>query len=303
MKAKQAAAYAVAQNYLKQAQKNLTDTAWSNHYELMFMLHREQAEIAYLLGNFEQSKQLIDLTLEQAKSVLEQAEIYRLLIVLWTMQAKYQAAIDAGRTALTFLKLDLPESNLQMALADELAIAKRQLAGQEILALLDQPEMVIPEKRAAAKLLATLGAPTYFSNHDLWLVSVMKLVNLSLEYGSLSESTYGYSEYGLILGSMLGDYQTGYEFGQLSLKISDRFNDQAEKCKGCLVIGGSVNHWVRPLKEDAAIFMEGYQAGLESGELQFAGYNIAHQVINSFYQGTDLNTLTDKISDYLKFAE
>jgi predicted ATPase len=102
---------------------------------------------------------------------------------------------------------------------------------------------------------------------------------------------------------MLGDYQTGYEFGQLSLKISDRFNDQAEKCKGCLVIGGSVNHWVRPLKEDAAIFMEGYQAGLESGELQFAGYNIAHQVINSFYQGTDLNTLTDKISDYLKFAE
>lgn len=303
IKAKQATAYSVAQEYLINARKNLTDDHWSDQYELMFTLNREQAEIEYLLGNFEQSKALVDLTLKQARTVIEQAEIYQLLIVLHTMQAQYQAAIDAGRTALALLDIDLPQSNLKATLTDELETAKMQLAGQDIAALLDQPEMMIPEKRVAAKLLATLGAPTYFSNQDLWLISVMKLVNLSLKYGLTSESTYGYSEYGLILGSMLGDYQTGYEFGQLSLRISEKFNDQAEKCKGCVVIGGSVNHWVRPLREDAEIFMEGYQAGLESGELQFAAYNIAHQVNNLFYQGADLDSLLDKVSDYFKFAD
>ncbi|MBW4527937.1 MAG: AAA family ATPase [Phormidium tanganyikae FI6-MK23] len=303
LKAKRAAAYSVAQDCLSNAESNLTEAAWSENYELMFALHREKAEIEYLLSNFEESERLIQITLAQAKSVLEKAEIYQLLIVLYTMQSKYQSAIDTGRTALSFLNIDIPESDLQNAFKAELTIAETQLADQKISALLDQPEMLIPEERAAAKLLTTLGAPTYFSNDDLWLISVMKLVNLSLKQGLLSESTYGYSEYGLILGSMLGDYQAGYEFGQLSLKISERFNNQAEKCKGCLVVGGSVNHWVRPLKEDAAIFMEGYQAGLESGELQFAGYNIAHQIINLFYQGADLDFLLDKLLDYLKFAE
>lgn len=303
IKAKQAAAYSVAYDCLIHAQNNLTETTWSDRYELMFTLHREQAEIEYLLGNFEKSQDLIEIALEQAKTALEKAEIYQLLIVLYTMQGNYQAAIDTGRTALAFFEIDLPESDLQAAFKEELAIAKIHLANQNISALLHQPEMTVPEQIAAAKLLATLGSPTYFSNHDLWLISVMKLVNLSLEYGLLSESTYGYSEYGLFLGSMLGDYQAGYEFGQLSLRISERFNNQAEKCKGCLVVGGSVNHWVRPLKEDADIFMEGFQAGLESGELQFAGYNIAHQVINLFYQGIDLDSLVDKLAEYLKFTE
>lgn len=303
IKAKQAAAYSVAQECLLNAQNNLTAAAWTEHYKLMFALRREQAEIEYLLGNFEQSERLIETTLKQATSALEKAEIYQLLIVLYTMQGKYQPAIETGRTALSFLDIDIPQTDLHKAFENELAIAKTQLADQNISALLDQLEMAIPEKRAAAKLLTTLGAPTYFSSHDLWLICVMKLVNLSLKYGVLSESTYGYSEYGLFLGSMLGDYQAGYEFGQLSLKISERFNNQAEKCKGCLVVGGSVNHWIRPLKEDAEIFMEGYQAGLESGELQFAGYNIAHQVINLFYQGTDLDSLQDKLLDYLEFAE
>ncbi|BAY59668.1 serine/threonine protein kinase with two-component sensor domain (plasmid) [Leptolyngbya boryana NIES-2135] len=303
IKAKQAAAYSFAQACLIHAQNHLTETAWSEHYELMFTLHREQAEIEYLLGNFEQSERLIEMTLKQAKSALEKAEIYQLLIVLYTMQGKYQPAIETGRVALSSFEIDIPESELYKAFEDELAIAKTQLAQQKIPALLDQPEMMIPEKRAAARLLTTLGAPTYFSNHDLWLICVMKLVNLSLKHGVISESTYGYSEYGLILGSMLGDYRAGYQFGQLSLKVSERFNNQAEKCKGCVVVGGSVNHWIRPLKEDAEIFMEGYQAGLESGELQFAGYNIAHQVINLFYQGADLDSLQDKLLNYLAFTE
>jgi predicted ATPase/signal transduction histidine kinase len=301
-KAKSAAAYSAASEYLTQARKELINT-WSEQYELTFAVHREQAEIEYLIGNCEQSKQLIDLTLRQAKSVLEKAEIYRLMIVLYTLQAQYDRAIQAGREGLELFAIDLPDSDLQAALKHELERAEQHLSNQKIAALIDQPEMTSPEKRAAARLLMVLGSPTYFSNHDLWLLAVMKLVNLSLQYGQLAESTYGYSEYGLILGSMLGDYHAGYEFGQLSLKVSEKFNDQAEKCKVCLVIGGSVNHWVRPLKEDAVTFMEGYQAGLESGELQFAGYNIGHQIINSFYQGVDLDFLTAKIPDYLKFAE
>ena len=302
-KAKQATAYNAAQKYFTSAREILSETAWSEHYDLMFRLHKEQAEVEYLLANFDQAQQLIDCCLSHAETVLEKAEIYRLLIVLYTLKTQYQDAIETGRTALKLLGVSFPESNLEAVLEIELAQAKQLLSGRKISEILNDAEISIPEQKFAVKLLNSLGSPTYYSNHTLWMIVVMNLVNLSLQYGQLPESTYGYSEYGLILGSMLREYQAGYEFGQLSLKIAERFNDQAEKCKVCLVIAGSVNHWVRPLKEDATTYMEGYQAGLESGELQFAGYNIGLQIISCFYQGIDLDSLNLKILDYLKFAQ
>lgn len=303
IKAKEAAAYFAAQSYLSNARKNLTDANWSTHYELMLTLHREQAEIEYLLGNFEQSEQLIKLALNHSTSVLESAELYRLLIVLYTMQAKYETAIAVGRKALALLDVVIPETDLQTALNTELAIAKAELGGKAVAELLSQPEMTILEKRAAVKLLVNFGSSAYSYDQMLWLVAVMKVVNLSLQYGQIPESTYGYSGYGLILGSNLGDYQTGYEFGQLSLKISEKFNSQAEKCKVCVVLGESLQHWVKPLQESTSIFNLGYQAGLESGELQFAGYNLGYQILSLFYQGLDLETLLNKILDYSEFAK
>ncbi|MBD1821515.1 AAA family ATPase [Cyanobacteria bacterium FACHB-DQ100] len=301
-KAKQATAYSAAQQYFTSARTILGD-AWSEQYELMLSLHREQAEVEYLLGNFEAAQDLIDRSLIHVKSALEQAELYKLLIVVYTLKTQYQAAIVAGQKALDLLDIAFPETDLEAVLEVELTQAKLLLSGRKISEILNGKEMSVPEQKTAAKLLVALGAPTYFSNHVLWMIVVMKLVNLSLKYGQLPESTYGYSEYGLILGAMLGEYQSGYEFGQLSLNLAERFKDQAEKCKVCVVIGGSVNHWVRPLKEDAVIFMKGYQAGLESGELQFAGYNIAHQMVNCFYQGIDLESLSLKLPDYHKFVQ
>jgi predicted ATPase/signal transduction histidine kinase len=303
IKAKRAAAYTVAQNYLINARKNLTEADWKEHYDLMFTLHRERAEIEYLLGDFEQSEHFIALTLEQANSVLEQVEIYRLLIVLYTVQAQYETAISIGRKALALLRIDLPENDLQTALNAELALAKQQLGETAIAELLNQPVMTVPEKQAAVQLLVNFGASAYCYDQNLWLLVVMKVVNLSLQYGQLPESTYGYSSYGLILGSMLGDYQAGYEFGQLSLKISEKFNNQTEKCKVCLTLGEALQHWVQPIKESASTFAQGYQSGLESGELLFAGYNLGYQILSWFYQGLDLESLLAKITDYLKFAE
>ncbi|MEQ8957465.1 MAG: hypothetical protein RLP02_06000 [Coleofasciculus sp. C2-GNP5-27] len=84
--------------------------------------------------------------------------------------------------------------------------------------------------------------------------------------------------YGIIMGSVLGDYQSGYEFGCLAVKLSERFNSPFQKCAACLVLAGHLNHWVKPLKLARHIFDESYQAGLSSGELRHSGYALEHQV-------------------------
>jgi len=301
-KAKDATAYAAAREYLTAGMEGLNDNSWSRQYELTFALHKELAKIEYLNGNFEQSEALIYLTLEQAKSVFEKAELYNLLIVQYTMLAEYEKAIQVGRKALALLGIDLPEEGLKAALEVELAKARENLGDRDIASLLAEPEMTLLEKKAAVKLLMNIDPPAYFINQELYAVIVLKMANISLKYGPVSESAKGYTTYGIILGSVLGDYQSGYEFAQLGLKLSERFNDLAQKSKACNMLANHVIHWVKPIKDAKTINKEGYKAGLQSGDFQFAGYILMHQVMNLLFEGKNLEKLLKKVPDKLIFT-
>jgi predicted ATPase/class 3 adenylate cyclase/GAF domain-containing protein/tRNA A-37 threonylcarbamoyl transferase component Bud32 len=301
-KAKDATAYTAAMEYLTAGMQEVNDNSWSQHYDLTFALHKERAKLEYLNGNLEQSEALIYLTLARAKSAIEKAELYNLLIVQYTMLAKYEQAIEAGRKALSFLGIDLPEEGLQTALEVELRQAKENLGDRAIASLLTEPEMTVLKKKAAVKLLMNLDPPAYFINQELYPVIVLKMANISLKYGPVSESAKAYTTYGIILGSLLGDYQSGYEFALLGVKLSDRFNDLAQKCKACNMLANHVIHWVKPIKCADTFNQEGYKAGLESGEFQFAGYILMHQRINEFFEGQNLDKILEKIPNSLLFS-
>jgi class 3 adenylate cyclase len=302
-KAKDATAYTAAKEYLAAGMEALNSNSWSQHYELTFALHKKRAEVEYLNSNFEQSEALIYLALEQTKSASEKAELYNLLIVQYTMLAKYEEAIQAGRKALTLLGIDLPEEELQAALEVELRQAKENLGDRAIASLLAEPEMTVPQKKTAVKLLMNIDPPAYFINQELYPLIVLKMVNISLKYGHVSESAKGYTTYGILLGSLLGDYQSGYEFARLGVKLSEKFNDQAQKCKACNMLANHVIHWVKPIKRAKSINKDGYEAGLESGEFQFAGYILMHEVMNLFFEGKNLERLLKKIPNKLDFVK
>jgi predicted ATPase len=100
-KAKDATAYAAASQYFTAGLDCLRGKGWEENYEVTLSLYKELADVEYLKGNFEQSEALINLTLERTKSALEKAEIYKLLIVQYTLRAKPLEAIQTGRKLLS----------------------------------------------------------------------------------------------------------------------------------------------------------------------------------------------------------
>ncbi len=78
-KAKEATAYFAAKEYLTASMEGLSEDIWNADYNLALALHKERADVEYLNGNFEESEEFINITLEKAHSVLEKAEIYNLL--------------------------------------------------------------------------------------------------------------------------------------------------------------------------------------------------------------------------------
>ncbi|MEG4031413.1 MULTISPECIES: serine/threonine-protein kinase PknK, partial [unclassified Microcoleus] len=302
-KAKDATAYAAARDYLKIGREILPGDIWQESYELAFTFHKELAEAEYLNGNFEESEALIELAFGRAKSELEQAEIYNILIVQYTLLSKYESAIQSGLKALQLLGIDLAEDNLSEAVNAEMAAAKANLANQEIAALINAEKMKNPAQQMAMKLLGNMGPLTFFSSQELWKLTVIKAINLSLKYGFVAGGSYCYSCYGIILNSILGDYQSAYEFGRLALTLSENSNNLSQNCQDSVIFANYLNCWVRPLKTTAEINNEGYKVGLQSGNLQWTGYNRMFQTITYFFQGMNLNNLLEDIAKSLHFCE
>lgn len=302
-RAKDATAYVAALQYLTAGMDGLSDDIWDSHYDLAFALHIERANVEYLNGYFENSEEFINITLEKARSPLEKVEIYNLLIVQYTLRAKYEEAVKAGIKALNLLGIDLPLDGLETVISEEFEAAKSILADREIASLIDEPAMTVPDKKVAVKLITNLLTPAYLNNPDLWKLSVLKGLNLSLKYGLVPEASLCYAGYGMFLNAVSGDYKAAYQFALLSLKLSEKSGNIGLKCRACSSLVSIFYYWFNHIKDSHAISNEGYQAALESGDLEYAGYILSNRIANSFFQGKEISQVLADTSRYLQFSQ
>ncbi|MBU2511162.1 AAA family ATPase [bacterium] len=300
-KAKSTTAWKEALSYFEIGISLLDDLSWQHHYDLTHELFKERAEAEFLNGNYEKAEALIQVLLTRVKNNLEKIKVYELLINLHTVRAKFSEAMEAGKIALKLVGLVLPEDDQDNALLDEIELASKNLGGRKIAELINEPEMTDPEKQAAMNLLMNLNSTAYLSDQKLYAVIILKMVNLSLQHGNVPESSKAYSTYGNILGSVNGDYAAGYEFGVLGMRMSEKYN--ALKCRSFGAVLFFINHWSRHIRESDFIGREAYQAGLDSGDIQYTGWVSVTWLLALFYQGQALPGVMSKISEFLNFSQ
>jgi diguanylate cyclase (GGDEF)-like protein/PAS domain S-box-containing protein len=307
-KAKSSVAYQNALEYAKAGMQLLQELPlpgdiWQCQYGLTYQLYKERAEIEYLNGNFDPAQSMLMFILDKARRNLEKAEIYGLLIVMATLQARYQQAIDIGRNALHLFGIHLPYEHLIDEILNANRKLQRKLHGKDMMLLLEEPEMKNLEKRAALKVLCALGPLCYLTNYEMMALVAMEMVNLALDYGQAPELGYAYATYGMVIVTYIGDYQLAFQLGKAAIAISERFHDLAMKSQACLIFNASINHWVKPIKEGNAINEEGFCVGLDSGELQYTGYILIYKTLHAFYQGKNIQDILGNIPGDLSFCE
>jgi PAS domain S-box-containing protein len=301
-KARASTAYAAALAYLLAAVDLLGDGAWQDQYTLTFAIHKELAVVEYLNSNYSHARDLIDLLLQRAGSDLERAELYNILIVQYTLTANYRDAIQSGQKALRLLHIKVPETGLEKELTALLAQNEGLLGDREISSLIDEPEMSDPEKIVSLELLSNMVVPARYTDSTLFALVTVLNVNISLRFGLTAKSTVGYTAYGMVLNSVMGRYKEALEYGELSLKLSERFGAPTQKCQACFMIGHYLNHWVRHLKYADETLSAGIQAGLSSGEMQWTGYIFAYKLFQPFYRGIHLDLIKNEIPSLLFFT-
>jgi predicted ATPase/signal transduction histidine kinase len=288
-KAKVATAYADAIRYLNVSLALLEVEQWQSQYDLMLSVHIEAAEAEYLNTNFQRLDSLAQIVLQQARTVLDEMKIYELQIQSYQLQSLMLKAIETGFKALEKLGIFL-SANISDRLMPDLP---------RIEDLDSIPEMNDRHQLIALRIMMALYPPIYIAKPDMIRPLILTMVQLSLEGGHSALTAYSYVLYGMILCAEKGRIEQGYHAGQLALKLLDKFHAIELKAKVYVLFNAHIRFWKEPAKLTINAYLEAYQNGLETGDIEWASYSCMHYCQNLFLKGEYLELVEIKQAQYL----
>ncbi|AMC34596.1 AAA family ATPase [Janthinobacterium sp. B9-8] len=299
-KAFASAAHSSARLFANNAQLLLSEEHyWESDYPLLLRLHYIQAEAAFLSGDLVTSEAIIHAARPRLRTVLEKAAFQNLLITGKTLSADYLGAIEAGREALELLGLAWP-NDPEAAFQEILAQIEEKMQNRQPIELLQLPLLSDPTQQLIQKTLLNLDTSTSFGHPRYYPFIISRMVLTALEHGNSIEICKGYGTFGVLLGSLFGQRQRGFEFASLGYQLITPLDAMALKCKtgwpyavGCLP-------WVKPLHDSLPLIQDSINAGLMTGDQQFTGYLYCADVLHRYISGLPLSKLSERIEQTLQ---
>lgn len=302
-KANRSAARRSAFTYLKIGIELLSPRSWQKQYQLTLTLHIEAVETAYICGEFALMEEWIALVLQQGKSVLDRVNVYDTRILSYIAKNQPKRAVETGLEALKLLGVKLPQKPNKLHLLIALGQINLALINKQPQDLINLPVMKKPTKLAAMRILASVLPAAYFTTPELFGLIALKQVSLSLKYGNSPLSAYAYCNYGLILCGILVIIKKGYQFGQLGVELLAGLNNKELKAKVFMIFNSFIFHWQDHLKKTLKPLLEGYQTGIETGDIEFAAYCLGIYNNSLFFSGKNLNQTQLEINKYSQKIE
>ncbi|MBE9182081.1 GAF domain-containing protein, partial [Oculatella sp. LEGE 06141] len=303
-KAKASTAYDAAKTYFQVGIDLLEINAWTAAYRLAFDLHFHLAEASLMSGDFQSLEETVITLLESANSTVDRAKIYVLRVAQYSLQGLFSESIQAGLEGLQNLGITVEREALSQLAQDEFAAVENRLHDRAIATLLELPTATDPTVQAAIELLIILQPPAYIvSDFDLYSFATFRAVRLSVEQGNTAESIKAYATYGFLIGLLHSQYQRGLEFADLALQLSYKLNNKFQQSGACFMLGCCIQVWAKPIQGAAEINYQGFLAGLESGEIPHAGYNLYSNICNRLFQGENLSDIAIDIDNFWLIGE
>jgi predicted ATPase/signal transduction histidine kinase len=300
-RAKPAAAYRSALQYILAGISLLPADSWQEDYSLTYDLWLEQAECQYLGGDFPAAEAAFEQICQHAKTVAELGDVYAVQMVCYINQNRYQEARCVGRIGLAKLGLSVPDRLDELAVLEGLNRLRQRLMEYSPAYFLALPTCEDRTVQQSLRLLQYFGAATIGQDQSLYRWAIMEMVQRSMEFGNTDRSAYAYVAYGTILSSSFGDYDRGHQLGQVALELSQTF--QAMQGLAHFSYGGLLAHWRIPLSECRQHLHAAVQHCHRMGELLYALYAQVLKTDLAILGGHNLETTQAEIEAFSQFAQ
>ena len=297
-KARLSAAYPASAQYCEIGLQLLaTDNsdAWIRQPILTSELHVETANSACLIGAFERVDACVEAVLQHTSNPLEQVKALETKIQSLIARNQLSEAIQVARTILQKLDVELPEHPTQDMVAPALNTIRDRLMSVDVM---NSPRMSDPQKLAAMNILSSMASAAYMGSPALYPLIVLKQIELSLQFGNAIQTPYAYSTYGLIVCAFGGEIVAGNRAADIAIALMEMLKASSFKAKIINLVYPFVRIWQEPIHTVLMPLLEGYQAGLETGDLEFAAYCVHNRCELAYAAGSELLQLRQEKEIY-----
>ncbi|MHC5740697.1 MAG: trifunctional serine/threonine-protein kinase/ATP-binding protein/sensor histidine kinase [Nostoc sp.] len=296
-RAKSATAYTVAVEYLSTGISLLSHSCWESHYDLTLALYIEVTEATYLNADFEQMEQWVTIVLQHAKTLLDSIPIYVTRMMAGRSQGLPLKTLNIGLQVLQLLGIEFPQQPTPADIGQAAQATMQLWERRSSLDLLNLSIMSDAHRLAAMSIMSKMVPAAYLARPVLMPLLILKQVEFSIKYGNCPVSVYAYADYGIILCGVLGNLEAGYEFGQLALNLLE-LQSKIFKSRTYFIVYNFIRHWKDPLREQLVHLQEGYQNGLETGDIDSTSLNAQAYCHYAYFAGRELTGLANEMAAY-----
>ncbi len=305
-KARTATAYQAAYNYTEIGLTLLGDEAWRREYQMTLKLSELATEVAALCGYFEQMEQWFNAVITHAQTSTEKVGVTIVKIQTLFAQNQLLEAISIGLVMIKELGVEIPDVPTNQDIEDAVAQINKLISDREtndhnyqpIEELFYLPLMTDEQKLGIMQVATSIQAACYIVGSLLFPLLVALQVKLSIQYGNSPTSGLSYAFYGLFLINFLQNVTDAIQFSKLAYQLAAEPNAKNIRSATFLVIGSFLHHRHSPMREILPLLESGYQAGLETGNLEYVGHNGQAFCLNSYWCGQNLTELETQTRAY-----
>lgn len=286
----QVTAYSAAIEHFIIAIEALLDNCWDKEsHTTTIALYTQAAETAYLLNQFDLMEAWLEKVLNKAKTPIEKAQAWAIRLQAYTAQNRLSEAVTASLSALKVLGIEIPHKPNDFQVIYHLIKTKYTLRGHTPQELLSLPPMENPQQLLAMNILGLTIPAAYWTSPNLVAMIIFKLTQNSVIKGYAPISGYAFSWWGITECAMLGNIDSGFDFGELGIKLAQTNNLYLQQ--PIFFSGWMINNYKHPLKDSIAILNNAYSISLEKGDFEYASYALNNKVQHKLHLGEPLNQL------------
>ncbi|ELS31429.1 MULTISPECIES: trifunctional serine/threonine-protein kinase/ATP-binding protein/sensor histidine kinase [Pseudanabaena] len=300
-KAKDSNAYTDAHKYLATGIALLPTQAWENHYQLTLSLYHNAAEAAYLNTDHDECHRLVDLITENAQHILDTVASYKIKLEAYTSQQKFPEVSTTVTYILMRLGESFPTSPNELQVGLEALLTEFNARRKRIDNWWDLPTMTDPYKLAVLDIITTLTAATINLNPLLIGMVILRVVNLTLQYGIAPNGIIQGAAYGLIRWVVFQDIEGSYRVGLVSLQLIEKHHIRRGAVLTIVAFESCLRHWKEHLRESLPSLQRAIQLGIELGEYSATGFCVLAYCLNRFFMGDSLTSVIQSFQDYRIF--
>lgn len=299
-KAKETAAWKSSLEYFMHSIDLFDEGLWEQQYILALSLYIEAAESAYLVGEFDHAKSLINTCLENASTDLDKCKAYKIRIDSLIAQGRHPESVQMGLDVLSMLNVSYPKRTGKLVKLLHVVKTYYRLKRKKIKNLKHIKNIEDERLQEACRIMMTIMSSAYISGSPYYIFLITMLVNIFIKKGYHAQAPYGCVCFAYVVCAVIRDYDFSYELGKIAVELSEREQSKFTKSKVVYVSNAGVFPWKQHYKELVPIVNEHYKIAKDIGDIEFSGFNLYCYSYLNYLIGTDLIKVDRMMTKYSK---